>query len=92
MHRRTGAASVLAAVLVAAALAPILMPRPAAAAGACGTYRSETVPPTTIRVFRTATGAVDTIDFRTYAKNVSGWHSEQQLSPEEEEAIASARP
>lgn len=29
---------------------------------------------------------------RTYAKNVSGWTSEQQLSPEEEEAIASARP
>ena len=29
---------------------------------------------------------------RTYAKNVSSWTSEQQLSPEEEEAIASARP
>ncbi len=29
---------------------------------------------------------------RTYAKNVSAWSSEQQLSPEEEEAIASARP
>lgn len=29
---------------------------------------------------------------RTYAKNVSGWSSEQQLSPEEEEAITSARP
>ena len=29
---------------------------------------------------------------RTYAKNVSGWTSEQQLSPEEEEAIANARP
>jgi hypothetical protein len=29
---------------------------------------------------------------RTYAKNISGWSSEQQLSPEEEEAIASARP
>ena len=29
---------------------------------------------------------------RTYAKNVSGWTSEQQLSPEEEEAISSARP
>ena len=31
-------------------------------------------------------------DSRTYAKSVSGWTSEQQLSPEEEEAIASARP
>ena len=29
---------------------------------------------------------------RTYAKSVSAWTSEQQLSPEEEEAIASARP
>jgi hypothetical protein len=31
-------------------------------------------------------------DARTYAKNVSGWSSEQQLSPEEEEAITHARP
>ena len=29
---------------------------------------------------------------RTYAKNISSWTSEQQLSPEEEEAIANARP
>jgi hypothetical protein len=29
---------------------------------------------------------------RTYAKNVSGWTSEQQLSPEEEEAVSGARP
>ena len=29
---------------------------------------------------------------RTYAKSVAAWASEQQLSPEEEEAIASARP
>ena len=28
---------------------------------------------------------------RTYAKPVAGWTSEQQLSPEEEEAIAQAR-
>ena len=31
-------------------------------------------------------------DARTYAKSVSGWASDAQLSPEEEEAIASARP
>jgi hypothetical protein len=30
-------------------------------------------------------------DSRTYAKNVSGWQSSQQLSPEEEEAISFAR-
>jgi len=28
---------------------------------------------------------------RTYAKNVSGWKSDQQISPEEQEAIAVAR-
>lgn len=29
---------------------------------------------------------------RTYAKSVAGWSSEQQLSPEEEEAVTHARP
>jgi uncharacterized protein YlxW (UPF0749 family) len=29
---------------------------------------------------------------RTYAKNVAGWASETQLSPEEEDAITNARP
>ena len=29
---------------------------------------------------------------RTYAKSISGWACEQQLSPEEEEAISHARP
>ncbi|MGH3345654.1 MAG: DUF4446 family protein [Nocardioides sp.] len=29
---------------------------------------------------------------RTYAKNISAWTSEQQLSPEEDEAIAHAHP
>ena len=31
-------------------------------------------------------------DARTYAKNISGWTCEQQLSPEESEAITHARP
>ena len=31
-------------------------------------------------------------DARTYAKSVSSWTSDQQLSPEEAEAIATARP
>ncbi|MDF1604621.1 DUF4446 family protein [Nocardioides sp. YIM 152315] len=31
-------------------------------------------------------------DARTYAKNISGWTCEQQLSPEELEAIERARP
>ena len=29
---------------------------------------------------------------RTYAKSVSDWKSEQQLSPEEDEALTAARP
>jgi hypothetical protein len=29
---------------------------------------------------------------RTYAKSITGWACEQQLSPEEDEAIAHARP
>ena len=29
---------------------------------------------------------------RTYAKNIAAWSCEQQLSPEEEEAVAHARP
>ena len=29
---------------------------------------------------------------RTYAKNISAWTCEQQLSPEEEEAVSHARP
>jgi hypothetical protein len=31
-------------------------------------------------------------DARTYAKNIAAWTSQQQLSPEEEEAITHARP
>ena len=30
-------------------------------------------------------------DARTYAKNIEGWASEQQLSPEEQEAVAEAK-
>ncbi|MBF4762127.1 DUF4446 family protein [Nocardioides islandensis] len=31
-------------------------------------------------------------DARTYAKSIAGWSSSQQLSPEEEDAVAQARP
>ena len=88
MHRplrAAGAGTLLLALLVAATLAPFPGPAPATAA-ACGGYRSETVPPSTIRVFRTATGAVDTVDFRAYVKNVlsrewiSSWTTESLRS------------
>jgi hypothetical protein len=72
MHhlQRVGAASFVVLLLALSLAAPMAAPNPASAAGACGAYRSETVPPPTIRVFRTASGAVDTVDFRTYVKNV----------------------
>ena len=85
MHRLRLACP-LAFVLLAALLTPLSSPSPTSAAGECGSYSSETAPPPTIRVFRTATGAVDTVDFRTYVKNVlsrewiSSWTTESLRS------------
>jgi hypothetical protein len=73
-------------MLLAAALAPAANPMATSAAGECGVHQSETEPPPTIRVFRTASGAVDTVDFRTYVKNVlsrewiSSWTNESLRS------------
>ena len=86
MHARIRVAGLLAAILAAVLIVPMAAPPDAGAATACGTYRSETVPPPTIRVYRTATGAVDTVDFRTYVKNVlsrewiSSWTTESLRS------------
>ena len=85
MHRSRCVAAALAIVVLVTGLTP-LAPRSASAAGECGTYASETAPPPTIRVFRTATGAVEVIDFRTYVKNVlsrewiSSWTTESLRS------------
>ena len=40
------------------------------AAASCSSWTSQTDPPPTIRVFRHLSGAVETVDFRAYAKNV----------------------
>jgi hypothetical protein len=40
------------------------------AASSCSSWTSETNPPPTIRVFRHVSGAVETVDFRTYTANV----------------------
>ena len=86
MHRPRLLASALAVTLLVVALVPVANLAPASAAGECGTYRSETVSPPTIRVYRTATGAVDAVDFRTYVKNVlsrewiSSWTTESLRS------------
>jgi hypothetical protein len=82
MHRPRRAAGTLAALVLAVALIPSVGSPAVSAGGECGSYASETVPPSTVRVFRTATGAVDVVDFVTYAKNVlsrewiSSWTTE----------------
>jgi len=70
MQRQRSLASVLAAITLSAALTPMAVPPTASAAGECGAHVSETVPPPTIRVYRTASGAVETVDFGKYLKNV----------------------
>jgi hypothetical protein len=77
---RWAAALALAATLTTLLAAPGL-PRPAAAAS-CTAWTSETQPPPAIRVYRSALGAVETVDFRAYVKNVlsrewiSSWTTE----------------
>src|SRR5918992_938426 len=79
---RPRCSAALAVVVLLTAVAPGLTHRRAVAGGECGTHTSESVPPPTIRVYRTASGAVETVDFVTYAKNVlsrewiSSWTTE----------------
>jgi hypothetical protein len=68
MSRRTVAAFALAAVaLFGSGLPGRVHP---AVGSSCSGWTSEGTPPTTIRVFRAATGAVETVDFKVYVKNV----------------------
>jgi Sporulation protein and related proteins len=67
MSRRTAAALLLAAFISGLCALPGI-PSPTAAAS-CSNWTSETSPPPTIRVFRSS-GAVETVDFRSYTKNV----------------------
>lgn len=68
MPARRRFVAALAVLLTLASSMPGLVP-PAAAAS-CSGYSSVSVPPPTIRVLRHATGAVETVDFRAYTKNV----------------------
>jgi hypothetical protein len=70
MFRRTFAAACLAALTTFGAAMPWLGTTPRVAAASCSGWTSQTQPPTTIRVFRHVSGAVETVDFRTYTKNV----------------------
>lgn len=68
MQRRALVAAVLAALTTLAGGLPGWV-APAAAAS-CSSWTSEADPPPTIRVFRHVSGAVETVDFRSYAANV----------------------
>jgi peptidoglycan hydrolase-like amidase len=67
-------------------MVPVASPSAVNAEGTCSSHTSHTVPPTTIRVFRTASGVVETVDFRSYVKNVlsrewiSSWTTESLRS------------
>lgn len=68
MSRRTIAVAALAALTTLAGALPGL-PRQAAAAS-CSGWTSSATPPSSIRVFRHATGAVEVVSFKAYTKNV----------------------
>jgi hypothetical protein len=68
MPRRTLASACLAVAATLVGLLPALVGR--AAASSCSAWTSESAPPATIRVFRHATGTIDTVSFKPYVKNV----------------------
>ena len=68
MSRRAGAAALLAAFVSLTFALPGLPGR--AAAASCSGWTSSVNPPSTIRVYRHATGAVETVSFKAYSKNV----------------------
>ena len=82
MPRRALAASLLAAAtLLGSGFPGQIAP---ATASSCSGWTSQATPPPTIRVFRAATGAVETVDFKVYAKNVLsrewiGWWTTESL-------------
>ena len=68
MSRRLSAVALLAALVMLTSAVPGLPGR--AAAASCSGWTSQEDPPPTIRVFRAGTGAVETVDFRVYVRNV----------------------
>jgi len=68
MPRLHRAVAVLAALLTFGSAIPGVAPQVAAAS--CSGWTSSSTPPSRIRVYRHASGAVETVDFRTYTKNV----------------------
>ena len=73
------------------AIPQVTSPEPAAAGSSCTAWASLSTPPRTIRVLRTRTGRVETVDFRTYVARVmaSGeWPSRLRTATLEAGALA----
>ncbi len=68
MPRRSLASTCLAVAALLVGLLPGLVGP--VAASSCSAWSSESTPPPTIRVFRHATGTIDTVSFGPYVKNV----------------------
>jgi preprotein translocase subunit SecG len=66
VKRRLAAAALLAATI----WLPTVSSPPVVQGAVCTGWSSTTTPPPTIRVLRTGTGAVETVDFKTYVKVV----------------------
>ena len=86
MSRRFAAAVLVGALLSIGSAAPGPGVVPRAAAASCSGWASGVQPPPTIRVLRHASGAVETVDFKAYTKNVlsrewvSSWTTESLRS------------
>ncbi|HEX2141067.1 MAG TPA: SpoIID/LytB domain-containing protein [Candidatus Limnocylindria bacterium] len=70
MPTRFLVAATLAALTLIGSALPGSFAVSRAVAASCSGWTSESQPPPSIRVFRHASGAVETVDFRTYTKNV----------------------
>jgi preprotein translocase subunit SecG len=69
-HRRVGRRLAAASLLAAFIWLPTVSSPPVVQAATCTGWSSTTTPPPTIRVLRTGTGVVETVDFKTYVKVV----------------------
>ena len=75
MHRRLAVGAMCLALIATASVLPQLAPS-AYATTSCSGWKSSFTPPLTIRVLRSygsASGTVQTVDFRAYVENVLAW-------------------
>jgi hypothetical protein len=75
MHRRLAVGTLCLVLIATATVLPWLAPT-ASAVTSCTGWKDSYAPPTTIRVLRSygsASGTVQTVDFRAYVNNVMAW-------------------